>query len=553
VQPFGYKRCSCLVPIVRKCSAAMVKREEARKYKYIYFHKTSRLWQAVRRGYPTICHVSQDQAACSTAKAWKLRRSTLELHDISKSEPSQEERKYKFIYFHSASLMWQSVRRGFKSVAHSDQDHCAWLAARSWGQSRSDLKLQVRERDDTVPMQKFRHVTWHSSKKVWVVQVASGSEYVGCSSNMLKAVDIACKVLKCKRQALELSTRRRACSTSTDLCKRFAVMMKVFAGVRCTDPPMVPADFAHLMVKAGAKKKDRVIEGGAGVAFPFIISKFPAHRDAIERSTSGAGKCAEDKLYNRLVAASEKMSGHALNKALVRNIGRKNMHHGTFVMFASKGLGLLRRVKGAIKKPTSATKCLKFGTEGRYEVKDMSKILKLKLTAMIGFDAALAATKPPRTITDWRRELDRLQKVMLGPPQMPGCSGAYRGVWAIRCGLIYLMRRAGINKLELEGCTVRDFLGNFPDQKQQVLAVAGGKHMVHRLMQDVLSDTGYVAPPELFTMYACLFADSSVQKLSTAWLVENSAMLRSKCLSYFKEHGFPPHPGVLIEMVRSGE
>jgi hypothetical protein len=60
-------------------------------------------------------------------------------------------------------------------------------------------------------------------------------------------------------------------------------------------------------------------------------------------------------------------------------------------------------------------------------------------------------------------------------------------------------------------------------------------------------------PPELFTMYACLFADSSVQKLSTAWLVENSAMLRSKCLSYFKEHGFPPHPGVLIEMVRSGE
>ncbi len=58
-------------------------------------------------------------------------------------------------------------------------------------------------------------------------------------------------------------------------------------------------------------------------------------------------------------------------------------------------------------------------------------------------------------------------------------------------------------------------------------------------------------PPELFTMYACLFADSSVQKLSTAWLVENTVKLRFRCLSYFQEHGFAPHPGVLIEMISS--
>jgi hypothetical protein len=74
---------------------------------------------------------------------------------------------------------------------------------------------------------------------------------------------------------------------------------------------------------------------------------------------------------------------------------------------------------------------------------------------------------------------------------MPGCSGAYRGVWAIRCALIYLMRRAGIKRLEIQGCTVRDFLGNFPDQKQQVLAAAGGKHMCHRMMVDVMSDAGH--------------------------------------------------------------
>jgi hypothetical protein len=60
----------------------------------------------------------------------------------------------------------------------------------------------------------------------------------------------------------------------------------------------------------------------------------------------------------------------------------------------------------------------------------------------------------------------------------------------------------------------------------------------------------YTAPPELFTMYACLFADAAVQKVSTNWLLSNEAVLHSTCVSYAREHGFPPHPGVLMEIVR---
>jgi hypothetical protein len=63
----------------------------------------------------------------------------------------------------------------------------------------------------------------------------------------------------------------------------------------------------------------------------------------------------------------------------------------------------------------------------------------------------------------------------------------------------------------------------------------------------------YDGPPELFTMYACLFADLAVQQMSTAWLVKHEVELRSRAQSYFKEFGFPPHPGVLVEMVRKGE
>jgi hypothetical protein len=405
----------------------------------------------------------------------------------------EEARKYKGIYFHKTSKTWQAVRRGFQTVCHPNQDEAAKLAATLWNIRRSEIMLVKKVEDpiNKVPTQEYRHVTWHSSKRVWVVQVGSGN-YVGSATDMLQAVDIACKHLKCERQALELPKKRRACSTRTDHCKRFAVMISVYGGARKTDPPMIPADFGHLMRKAEAKNKNHVIETGEGLAFPYIISKFPAHRDAIESSlTSRVGDCAEHKLYKRLVAASTKMSGHPLSKELVRNVGRKNMHHGSFVMYASKGLGLLQRVKATAKKRTSASQRLQFGKEGLYEVKPMNAILKRKLSTMIEFDAALAATQPPRTMADWRKALDRLLAAMKGPPRVPGCSGSYRGVWAIRCALIYSMRRAGIKRLDLGQCTARDFLGNFPDQKQQVLALAGGKHKQHQLMKNVFSDAGH--------------------------------------------------------------
>jgi hypothetical protein len=50
-------------------------------------------------------------------------------------------------------------------------------------------------------------------------------------------------------------------------------------------------------------------------------------------------------------------------------------------------------------------------------------------------------------------------------------------------------------------------------------------------------------------MYACLFADAAVEKVSTRWLHSHEALLRRKCVAYDDENGHPPHPGVLIEMI----
>jgi hypothetical protein len=122
----------------------------------------------------------------------------------------------------------------------------------------------------------------------------------------------------------------------------------------------------------------------------------------------------------------------------------------------------------------------------------MDNIMKRKLSGLMAFGKALAASKPPRTLADWRVEVIRLTSVIRGPPGVPGCSGAYRRSWAIRCGLIFKMRQHGVASMKVEqGDSVRDFTGNFPDQKSQVLAVAGGKHQQHRRMLDIFHDCGY--------------------------------------------------------------
>ena len=44
-----------------------------------------------------------------------------------------------------------------------------------------------------------------------------------------------------------------------------------------------------------------------------------------------------------------------------------------------------------------------------------------------------------------------------------------------------------------------------------------------------------------------LFADNEMEAVPTKWLDNNSDMLRKLVEAYTANHGFPPHPGVLIE------
>ena len=113
------------------------------------------------------------------------------------------------------------------------------------------------------------------------------------------------------------------------------------------------------------------------------------------------------------------------------------------------------------------------------------------------------------------------------------------------------MREAGIKRLDVCGASVSDFAACFPDQKQLLSLAAGGKRRAGgMLVSEVMQNSGYDGPPELWTMYACLCADRDAQKVAVKWLERHVDALRQVVLNFVNEHGFDPHLAHDLRLLR---
>ena len=70
------------------------------------------------------------------------------------------------------------------------------------------------------------------------------------------------------------------------------------------------------------------------------------------------------------------------------------------------------------------------------------------------------------------------------------------------------------------------------------------------LVSEVMQNSGYDGPPELWTMYACFCADRDVQKVTVKWLEGHVDALRQVVLNFVDEHGFAPHLAHALRLLR---
>ena len=87
------------------------------------------------------------------------------------------------------------------------------------------------------------------------------------------------------------------------------------------------------------------------------------------------------------------------------------------------------------------------------------------------------------------------------------------------------------------------FFRLFPDQSEWVRKLAA--EVKAERVQELFARIRYVDPPELFTMYACLYLCSPV--VHNAKVFASSAQRCPALVAeYTREHGQPPHPVVLL-------
>lgn len=253
--------------------------------------------------------------------------------------------------------------------------------------------------------------------------------------------------------------------------------------------------------------------------------------------------------YDTLVRAVWALNKVRYTIAAMRNIGRKNMWHMGLQVILSRAVPLLRAAPS--KRASKDSEVVILGaSQAKFVVNKLTPALRHRLETWVHFGMALSMCKPPRTGGEWKEEVARLSAVMRGlspdKPPVAGASGGYLGLWLARAYLMYTMRRAGVPKLCVKDVTVGDFAAVFPDQKKGLIQMAGSPQ---RKVSDIFRECAFVGPPETFAMWACLFLDCAVESVTTGWLQENSSRLRDMVVEYTKKHGFPPHPGVLIEEV----
>ena len=423
---------------------------------------------------------------------------------------------------------WVVVRRGFPSPGTAKEQHvAAELAAKAFGCTVASLELQPKT---LKPARRYRFVHYHSKDKKWYVAQCGFHEF-GFDTEEAAAKAAA---KSSKRPLADLllpkPLRIRTVEKVELLRSRFQQIMNLYS-TACPKRPLLPGDLTDLLCRR--PRPMAVFKASPGLVVPFLIAKYGPHRDtllcaariAIAKSAKDASP--EDLLFSSLQEALRNLSGQVLSSAWTQNVGRKNCHHSGLVRFAQTGLKMLR--PGDAKSARGA-EVVRLGlNQRRFVFCALSPDIRRRLLSLIVFGQALLQTKATTSVSQWSVAVCTLQQ-SLKVNAVAGFTGpqSYRALWVIRLWLIWQMRSAGVPCLQLaEDCTTKDFATLFPDQKRWILRLAGRTPI--RNISGVLKACGYVGPPELFSMFGCLFGDSdlvlALQRLPPDWLSVHRAFL----------------------------
>ena len=157
---------------------------------------------------------------------------------------------------------------------------------------------------------------------------------------------------------------------------------------------------------------------------------------------------------------------------------------------------------------------------------------------------ALRLLQVPRTCREWKQGVEHATRLARDAGASTWTRNPYLWPWLLRSYLLRVARLEGVDRMEVDqDLTVDDIQGMCPDQNAWARRFAPHTMKV----QDMFDATGYDGPPELFTMYACLFMSCAEKKVDPDWVWQHRAEMIRKRTEFEQEHGLAPHPLELVK------
>ena len=322
----------------------------------------------------------------------------------------------------------------------------------------------------------------------------------------------------------------------------------------------MPGDALDMKSRAESGKAHGTFQKQPGIIASFIITKLPVAKDVLlQTSREIMGKPSASKLTDLallhavLVRAAVLMTKLRWPHAWTESVGKGVIRFQNFWEHLVK-LGVLARTapvgQAAVPRPLIFCE-----TQEEYFVVPFSQCKKSKLLSQITWGKACLQQE---RISSWKEYTDASAAIDTACPELAGAldEDGYMRKWLNRGWLIYAMWRGKHKRLNITGCTVRSFLPLFPDAKERLLPLlspgnVSTNQIKAQMLSDALSNLKYTGPPELLSMWACLFADPEAVGLiavrGVAWLRIHVPFLQKARKEYERAHGISPHLAVLLK------
>jgi len=455
---------------------------EARRYRFVYFHKQYEEWVWHRKGHKACGHAStQAEAAKMAAKAYGVPVAQLLLRKPQRRQLRPPQRQYRYVTYHARSKTWVAQTKKLGTIGSSTcQDTAAKLVANALEVPLDTLRLA--KRTALRPLIKRPSASSATSTAPRPLKRPSSSS---ATSTALRPPSTALRLAKNTAPKPTSSSSSREAAVKDYFKVMWAVYRGEAKGASVAAQAKLPGDLEHLL------RGDQFVEVKQchpELLMPYLLAKYGPHRDALAGAAKVmAGQRAHTEPAEWLRVVLEKslqlLDGVALGEEWTLNVGRGTSHHSGLVSFANRALGMLKacsvHTKGALHLG-NAGRCFRL-------VRTESATLK-RLAAVATFGHAMAKAKAPRTVEEWASEVAALQAAAKDVPGLSGGPASYRALWIIRALLVCLMRRAKAPGLRMDPtCSVSSFAKLFPDQRGWISKLVG-QGREQQPMAKVLSD-----------------------------------------------------------------